>query len=242
MITIVTIAYNDLPGLTRTAASLEAQTCRDFRWIVIDGGSTDGSREWLMSSPLVHSYISERDGGIYDAMQKGLQRCETDYLVFLNSGDELAGPTVLTDVLPLLSGHDVYFFSTKVKVGSRSWMRRARGIESAVYSVPAVQQSTIYRAEALRALEWPTDYLICGDFAVAAQLLVRGATALSRDITMSVFYVGGVSTTNFPRLCKEAWHIQTRYLRLPVWRRSLHLLRRWAAGCVVFLLHRAQAG
>ncbi|WP_282343741.1 glycosyltransferase [Pseudomonas sp. PS02288] len=70
---IVTINWNNLAGLTKTYESVAAQTYRNFRWIVIDGASNDGSVEWLKELKDDHAEItSERDKGIYDAMNKGL--------------------------------------------------------------------------------------------------------------------------------------------------------------------------
>lgn len=98
-LSIITINYNNLVGLRKTVESVLAQTYRDLEYIIIDGASTDGSREYL-NSIQDHSQadnrlanlqiISEPDTGIYNAMNKGIRLAHGEYLLFLNSGDCLA--------------------------------------------------------------------------------------------------------------------------------------------------------
>jgi glycosyltransferase involved in cell wall biosynthesis len=96
-VTVVTVAKNDLEGLRRTFASLDAQTFRDVQHIVIDGASTDGSVEWLRTAAVVPATIvvSEPDRGVYDAMNKGAAMATGELLTFLNAGDAYAHAGVL---------------------------------------------------------------------------------------------------------------------------------------------------
>lgn len=90
VISIITINYNNLKGLKRTMNSVLNQTSKDFEYIVIDGGSTDGSAEYIKShSSKMAFWVSEPDKGIYNAMNKGIQKANGEYLLFLNSGDFL---------------------------------------------------------------------------------------------------------------------------------------------------------
>ena len=89
-LSIITINYNNREGLKRTIESVVNQTFTDFEWILIDGGSTDGSKELIEQYSNRFSYwVSEPDNGIYNAMNKGLRAAKGDYLQFLNSGDRL---------------------------------------------------------------------------------------------------------------------------------------------------------
>jgi glycosyltransferase involved in cell wall biosynthesis len=97
---IVTVVRNDIEGLKRTWRSLAAQTCTDFEWLVVDGASTDGTREWLEDlgdDRLL--WTSEPDDGIYDAMNKGIRRIRGEIVQFLNADDALASSDVLQQVL-----------------------------------------------------------------------------------------------------------------------------------------------
>lgn len=98
LLSIITINYNNCEGLRKTVASVVSQTFRDFEWIVIDGGSTDGSKELIEQYADHFSYwVSEPDKGIYNAMNKGIRAAKGDYLLFLNSGDWLIDDDVLLD-------------------------------------------------------------------------------------------------------------------------------------------------
>lgn len=84
----ININYNNLKGLKRTYESVASQTCQDFEWIIIDGGSTDGSKEFIEERQDKFSYwCSEPDKGVYNAMNKGISKARGDYLNFMNSGD-----------------------------------------------------------------------------------------------------------------------------------------------------------
>ncbi len=96
---IITINYNNKEGLEKTILSVLGQTCQDYEYIIIDGGSTDGSVDVIKKYAARISYwVSEPDGGRYPAMNKGILQAKGDYLNFMNSGDTLHSPTVLEDL------------------------------------------------------------------------------------------------------------------------------------------------
>jgi len=98
-LSIITINYNNRDGLLKTIESVIPQTFKDFEWIIIDGGSTDGSLELIERYASKFSYwVSEPDHGVYNAMNKGIQVAKGEYLLFLNSGDWLADDNVLKEV------------------------------------------------------------------------------------------------------------------------------------------------
>lgn len=95
-LSIITINFNNLEGLKKTAESVINQTWKEFEWIIIDGGSTDGSKEYIvkLNDELTHNgwnpiayWCSEPDKGIYNAMNKGIGKASGEYLNFMNSGD-----------------------------------------------------------------------------------------------------------------------------------------------------------
>ncbi len=100
-LSIITINYNNSYGLRKTVESVLSQTYHDFEYIIIDGDSTDGSKEYLHTLPLcAHDLhiVSEPDTGIYNAMNKGIRMAHGEYCLFLNSGDFLIKPNVLEQV------------------------------------------------------------------------------------------------------------------------------------------------
>lgn len=110
-LSIITINYNNAEGLRKTLASVAAQTYRDIEHIIIDGGSMDGSldaiREYesiIRSSahPLTINWSSEKDKGIYNAINKGILRANGEYIQILNSGDILAASDVTERMMSAL--------------------------------------------------------------------------------------------------------------------------------------------
>lgn len=98
-LSIITINYNNCVGLQKTIDSVIAQTWRDFEWIVIDGGSTDGSKELIEKYKEHFAYwCSEPDKGVYNAMNKGIAKAKGEYLNFMNSGDCFHDAFVLSNV------------------------------------------------------------------------------------------------------------------------------------------------
>lgn len=102
-LSIITINYNNADGLRKTVNSVIAQTYCDFEYIIVDGASTDGGAEYVRQlngqiNPFMLTCISEKDSGIYNAMNKGIKISKGEYLLFLNSGDFLVSSDVLEQV------------------------------------------------------------------------------------------------------------------------------------------------
>lgn len=98
-LSIITINYNDLNGLTDTVNTVINQGWKDFEFIIIDGGSTDGSAEYIKNNAHYFTYsVSEPDKGIYNAMNKGIAKANGEYLLMLNAGDVLYDNDVLGKV------------------------------------------------------------------------------------------------------------------------------------------------
>lgn len=122
-LSIITINFNNLEGLKKTAESVINQTWKEFEWIIIDGGSTDGSKEFIVSlnddlnrngwNPIAY-WCSEPDKGIYNAMNKGIGKAKGEYLNFMNSGDCYYENSILEKVInyPKLFQADVYIGNT----------------------------------------------------------------------------------------------------------------------------------
>lgn len=89
-VSVITICWNDREGLDRTIASVRAQTWADIEHIVVDGGSSDGTRELLESTDGSVHWVSESDRGRYDAMNKGVAMASGDLVWFMNSADVFA--------------------------------------------------------------------------------------------------------------------------------------------------------
>lgn len=105
---IITINYNNKEGLEKTIQSVLCQTSHDYQFIIIDGGSTDGSVDIIkQNADYIDYWISESDGGRYPAMNKGIKQAKGDYLNFMNSGDTYHSPTVLEDIAKMNLTEDI---------------------------------------------------------------------------------------------------------------------------------------
>lgn len=123
---IITVNYNNKNGLRKTIESVIHQSFRDFEYIVIDGGSTDGSADVLKEyDAQIDYWVSEPDKGIYNAMNKGIAQAKGEYLNFMNSGDCFYAPDILEKVTSynyetdFIVGRD-YHFNEKIQKGHAS--------------------------------------------------------------------------------------------------------------------------
>lgn len=107
-LSIITINYNNKAGLQKTIDSVIEQTDKTFEFIVIDGNSDDGSKTVIEHYKSHFTYsVSEPDKGIYNAMNKGIQKANGEYLLFLNSGDWLFSPATVACLTEHLNQFDV---------------------------------------------------------------------------------------------------------------------------------------
>lgn len=104
LFSVVTISYENLDGLKETVSSVAAQSFGDYEHIVIDGGSIDGTRDWL-TDRFGGAWVSEPDGGRYPAMNKGTRLARGKYVWFLHAGDSFGDPEVLDRVAGAIAGH-----------------------------------------------------------------------------------------------------------------------------------------
>ncbi|MDE3184133.1 MAG: glycosyltransferase [Bacteroidota bacterium] len=109
-LSIITINYNNATGLQKTMDSVFEQTFTDFEYLVIDGGSDDDSKELIKNheNKLVY-WVSEKDKGVYHAMNKGIVKANGEYLLFLNSGDFLYSESSLSDFFDNSNGEDIVY-------------------------------------------------------------------------------------------------------------------------------------
>lgn len=109
-LSIITINLNNKAGLERTIQSVINQTYKDFEYILIDGGSTDGSGDIIKRyEEKINYWVSEKDNGIYNAMNKGILRASGEYCLFINSGDFFIQSNLLYEMLSYINGEDILY-------------------------------------------------------------------------------------------------------------------------------------
>lgn len=121
---IVTVNLNNAFGLKRTMESVFSQTFTDYNYIIIDGGSTDGSIEIIQKNfGKLHYSVSEKDNGIYNAMNKGIDLATGQYLFFLNSGDRFYQADTLEKVVPHLQNNELVYGNIQINETGKKWIK-----------------------------------------------------------------------------------------------------------------------
>lgn len=162
MLSIVTINRNNHIGLSKTIASLMAQSCQDFQWVFIDGVSNDGSvglgEAFVRPGDIL---VSEPDLGIYNAMNKGVARSDRRHILFLNSGDVFADQDSIQAILSALDDdQDLVLFGFSV----RNRIRMPKPIWSRFWSLPTSHQAIIYKRSLLVENSFFESYQYAADF------------------------------------------------------------------------------
>jgi glycosyltransferase involved in cell wall biosynthesis len=113
LVSIITITFNAEKYIERTIQSVISQTYTNIEYIIIDGASTDKTLEIIKKyKEKISVLISEKDKGIYDAMNKGLQKATGDYVWFMNAGDEIYAPDTLKKIMEQTKNADIYYGET----------------------------------------------------------------------------------------------------------------------------------
>jgi glycosyltransferase involved in cell wall biosynthesis len=213
-LSIITINYNNLEGLKKTVESVVNQTWREFEFVVIDGGSIDGSTEYLESqSGNIDYWVSEPDKGIYNAMNKGIAKATGEYLLFLNSGDHLIDNDVLVQNQKVLNLFDIVYFNLYVVDGKTTFVKTYPDKLSFSYFVMDTlpHQATFIRAALFDKIgSYDESLTILSDWKFFMESIFKfNSSYLRIDGLLSTFYLDGISSDlkNRELLDKERVHI-----------------------------------
>lgn len=199
-LSIITVNLNNAAGLSKTATSVLAQTFSDFEYIIIDGGSSDGSNDVIreISGSLTY-WISEPDKGTYNAMNKGIKVAKGEYCLLLNSGDYFVENRVLEKLFSRNVTADI-ISGDVLKVRPNSKFRRVSSPETVslhklcIHSLP--HQATLIKRTLFEEIGYYTEiYKIASDWEFFLKALVILEKSYSHiDIDVSYFRIGGISS------------------------------------------------
>lgn len=219
-ITIITVCYNSVRTIENTIRSVISQDYDDLEYIIIDGGSTDGTLEIIDKyKKRIALCISEPDYGIYDAMNKGLKKASGDVVAFLNSDDWYVAE------LNVLKKVEKYFQESKVDIVSGNIYIWKNGVRSKVFrkdltdetiffEVPCPHPALFAKRELyLKFGGFDTSYKIAADTKWIIHAYINGAYVLCVEDYFACFRDGGVSTTNRYKALKEQYEIVLGYIR-----------------------------
>lgn len=215
-LTIVTICFNDLAGLQVTRQSVCETIGADFEHVIIDGGSKDGTIAYLQGLPADVRWVSEKDRGPYDAMNKGSAVARGEWVMFLNSGDTLAGPSVLANLLAAADGSDVglvygdHFYKGRLR--SAKTLEALHGLLAAgdvkgwLRGHPC-HQAVLARRRLLLATPFDLSFRIAADFHWMERMRSLGEKSLKVDVPICIYQPGGLSSRSFLRCTVEWWKV-----------------------------------
>lgn len=222
LLSVITVAFRNHDGVVKTWQSL-AHLAREkgieFEWIVVDGGSADGTAEFLenLNGEYNLRYISEKDRGIYDAMNKGITLAQGKFAIFLNSGD-IFHADVGQFVRQLVDKKEnaMYIGDALLDFGDGTKVRRSAKRGWYIYhSLPASHQAIFFPLMGLKNYPYDLQYRVSSDYALAARLYKKGYKFERIPGLVSEFSMGGVSTSNNLELCRDARNVQRNILRVP---------------------------
>lgn len=211
-LTIITINYNNQDGLKRTLESVATQNSKDFEYIVIDGGSTDGSVEVLKKySECITNWISEPDKGIYNAMNKGVRLAHGQYVLFVNSGDALNNPNVVDSFnkckidSDFITGIERFVCYNNDQKIVQSTNLPHRKIVSDIFLTSSISHgSTFIKTQLLRDNPYDETLSIVSDWKFFLyELIIKQSSYSSWDYPVNDFDSSGISNTSTEKRDKE---------------------------------------
>ncbi len=218
-ISVITINLNNLSGLRRTVESVFLQDYPHIEYLIIDGGSNDGSLDFIKSRESKFDYwVSEEDFGIYDAMNKGIIKAKGDYLIFLNSGDYFFSSKSLSSLIDNNMTKDIIYGNMGIEKEGKIEVKKYPRLLTIDYfkngTIPH-PSSLIKRSLFEKFGNYNTNYTIISDWAFFLDVIVKyNVTYHYVDVLVSIFNLEGVSSRpNSHKIILEeiASHIKQYY-------------------------------
>ena len=262
-LSIITINYNNAEGLRKTLASVAAQSYANIQHVIIDGNSSDTSKDVIIdyaenTKNPNHEilWVSEKDKGIYNAMNKGIEMATGDYIQILNSGDILAGEDVTEKMVCQLNQNDEsvgILYGNMIKVNAQDKVVGKSGY--AEYSLRQFYHSTLNHDCAYIRKDLFEEYglydenlKIVSDWKWYLQAIGLGSVKPEYvDIDVTIFDDGGISETQLDRRAAERRQVLEELLPSAVlWDYDTHAfemeqmnrLRRWKLYPLVYFMER----
>ena len=219
LVSVISVVRNALPALQKTVQSVLAQDGALVEYIVIDGVSNDGSREYLHSlGSQVHYWLSEEDRGIYDAMNKGIQAARGKWIHFLNAGDVYDSPEFWAGLAPQLLQYDksVVFCPVATLIGAGKPLAH-RGRRILYGGMPYCHQGILFRRDLFESLGlFDLNYRICSDYDWLIRYFQTPNAGLLSDYAICgqhavIFDTGGLSSLSFRQREREVREIVRRH-------------------------------
>lgn len=207
IISIITISYNAASRIEKTILSVLNQTYKNIEYIIIDGGSTDGTVDIIKKySNNISFWISEPDKGIYDAMNKGIIKASGEYIQFINAGDVIYSNETIQNIIHKVpnTNNDVIYGDIAIEKTFGLYHFVPLELSDFQYRFPIYHPSTWVKSKILKEQQFDTDFKIAADFNFFRKIYFKKATFFYIPIIFTIFEgEEGVSSTNHKRLWQE---------------------------------------
>ena len=197
-ISVITINYNNVSQIRRTLESVSSQTYSNLEWIIIDGGSTDGSVDIIKEYESKITYwVSESDKGIYNAMNKGVQHATGDYCIFINSGDHFINAHSVEDAVNCGFDTDLAIFNVNLNNTHKISYVPQRINTSFLFRRGLPHQSTFIRRQMLIDFPYDETFRIASDWMFCMDTIIfQYCSYKTFKMPISIFYQDGISFKN----------------------------------------------
>jgi putative colanic acid biosynthesis glycosyltransferase len=239
---VVSVTFRDEEGIAKTIESLRPFLAdKRFELIVVDGGVSSLLAEQLSIVPNVH-LISEKDQGIYDAMNKGARIARGDHIWFLNGGDSATTVDLQASRLAEIVRSKpaaLHMFGYGIATGRGIVWRRSRGSGYIRHALPTSHQAMLFpRREYWDVGGYDLSFEVSADYHLAAKLAASGVELSTNRERLAVFSLGGLSTVRAREISGDAERVQREVLGLgwsqrvvSRWRHAgSRVVRRWISG------------
>ena len=219
-LTVITIVYNNVRDIERTITSVLKQTYKNIEYIIIDGKSTDGTLSIIAQyKERISRIISEPDKGIYDAMNKGLALATGDYILFMNSGDEIYDEQTVEDVFDSAPGADIYYGETEMFNDNWKSLGRRRHEAPEIFNWKSFQFGMNISHQAIyirKSITEPYDlkYRYSSDIDWIIKSAKKASNIVNVHRYVAKYLVGGMSKKKHRESLKERFEIFTKYYGL----------------------------
>lgn len=219
-LSIITIVYNNVRDIERTIKSVVGQSYKKIEYIIIDGKSTDGTLEIIQQyKKQITKIISEPDKGIYDAMNKGLKLAKGEYILFMNSGDEIYDEHTVEDIFSTSAGADIYYGETEMYNDKWESLGRRRHEapeefhwKSFKYGMNISHQAIYIRRHIITPYDLSYKYSADIDWIIKATKKASSIVNVHRYVAK--YLVGGMSKKKHRESLQERFKIFTKYYGL----------------------------
>lgn len=207
LVSIITVSYNAVSTIEATINSIINQTYINIEYIIIDGGSNDGTIDIIKKYANKISYwTSEPDKGIYDAMNKGIQIAKGEWINFMNCGDSFYNSSVINDIFTKEISSDVIYGNTLLLLKNGNYIVGPKELKIMKKQLPFYHQSSFVKRKLMNKYLFDIKYKICADYNFFHQIWENNYTFNYQNIIISNYNLLIYSLSNnshFKAYCEK---------------------------------------